>query len=223
MIKIYFLCNKWKGPCIILLDTKKERSDFEEGEPQMLTGKEQIDYAFEYEELNSVLFEKIAQGEREAFYTVYQQTKQAVYGFALSILRCREDAEDVMQDTYLKIRENAANYKEQGKPLAWILTITRNLAYMKLREKQKNSRTELSELENVIEFTRVVDVEQRVTLEKAFDVLSAEERQIVMLHAVTGLKHKEIGEILHKPLATVLSKYSRALKKLEKELDERKR
>lgn len=189
----------------------------------MLTNEKAADYSVEYEELNSGLFEKIALGEKEAFYLLYQQTKNAVYGFALSILRCREDAEDVMQETYLKIRENAWNYKDQGKPLAWILTITRNLAYMKLRESRKNSRTDISTLENVIEFSKVVDVEERVTLEKAFSVLNTEERQIVMLHAITGLKHKEIGEIIHKPLSTVLSKYNRALKKLEKELRERSR
>ena len=44
--------------------------------------------------------------------------------------------------------------------------------------------------------------------------LTDEERQVVMLHAVTGLKHREIAQLLELPLATVLSKYRRALKKL---------
>lgn len=44
--------------------------------------------------------------------------------------------------------------------------------------------------------------------------LSDQERQVVLLHAVTGLKHREIAALLELPLPTVLSKYSRALKKL---------
>ena len=50
--------------------------------------------------------------------------------------------------------------------------------------------------------------------------LSEEERQIVVLHAVSGLKHREIADILEKPLSTVLNKYRRALKKLQALLGE---
>ena len=45
--------------------------------------------------------------------------------------------------------------------------------------------------------------------------LAPEERQIVVLHAVAGLKHREIAKLLDKPLSTILNKYRRALKKLE--------
>ena len=48
--------------------------------------------------------------------------------------------------------------------------------------------------------------------------LGEEERQIVLLHAVTGLKHREIAALLELPLSTVLSKYHRALKKLREQL-----
>ena len=54
-----------------------------------------------------------------------------------------------------------------------------------------------------------------MTLEALLSALGDEERQIVTLHALTGLKHREIAELLGLPLATVLSKYSRALKKLQ--------
>ena len=49
-------------------------------------------------------------------------------------------------------------------------------------------------------------------------VLSEEERQIVLLHAVSGMKHRELSELLELPLSTVLSKYARALAKLKKAL-----
>ncbi len=64
------------------------------------------------------------------------------------------------------------------------------------------------------------DSEEAVALEQAMKVLGDQERQILILHAVTGLKHREIAEMLGMPLATVLSKYARSLKKLKKALEE---
>ena len=55
-------------------------------------------------------------------------------------------------------------------------------------------------------------------LELAVNALADEERRVVMLHAVAGLKHREIADLLEMPLATVLSKYHRALKKLNNRL-----
>ena len=57
--------------------------------------------------------------------------------------------------------------------------------------------------------------EDRMMLEAVLSALSDEERQIVTLHALTGLRHREIAALLGLPLPTVLSKYSRALKKLQ--------
>ena len=51
------------------------------------------------------------------------------------------------------------------------------------------------------------------------NVLDAEERQIVVLHAMTGFRHREIAEVLDLPTGTVLSKYNRALKKMRKEME----
>jgi len=53
-----------------------------------------------------------------------------------------------------------------------------------------------------------------MVLAAAFHVLTEEERTIVLLHAVSGFKHREIAQFLSKPLATVLSKYRRAIKKI---------
>jgi len=68
-----------------------------------------------------------------ALEALYERTKAAVYGLALSILRNPQDAEDVMQDTYIRIIRSAGRYRSQGKPMAFILTITRNLALDRIR------------------------------------------------------------------------------------------
>lgn len=164
------------------------------------------------------LMSRIAMGEKDAFQTLYQETARAVYGFALSIVKNKQDAEDILQDTFLKIRENAANYQSRGKMMAWILTITRNLAMEKLRSCKRTSFVGEEILENTLDFSNIDDVELRLILKEAFCILSDEERQILVLHAVSGLKHREIAAMLGKPLATVLSRYRRSLKKLQQQL-----
>ena len=130
------------------------------------------------------------------------------------MLKNKQDAEDILQDTFLKIRSAAHLYQPRGTPMAWILTMTRNFCLMKLREKQKNQAIEEKMLENTMLY--VQDNTNRVVLEAAFSILTDEERRIV--HVLSGLKHREIAQILELPLSTVLSKNNRALKKLKQYL-----
>lgn len=132
--------------------------------------------------LTEEIFFKISNGDNKAFANLYTNTYQAVYGFLLSILNNREEAEDILQETYIKIRENASSYRNKGKPLAWIFTIARNLAYMKLRKNKRISMLCIEDVESVIGFSDVTNAEERMVLEAAFRVLNMEERQIVILH-----------------------------------------
>lgn len=77
----------------------------------------------------------LAAGDRESLAQLYHRTRAAVYGLALSILGSGHDAEDVTQDTYVTAWEKCHLYCPQGTPMAWLLTITRNLARMKLRDR----------------------------------------------------------------------------------------
>ena len=65
-----------------------------------------------------------------------------------------------------------------------------------------------------------MDQEDRMMLQFLLGILSDEERQIVILHAVSGMKHREIAALLDRGLSTVLSKYNRAIKKLRKAIKE---
>ena len=163
------------------------------------------------------LLRQIALGSQQAFEELYRATDSAIYGYALSLMRNHHEAQDIMMDTYLKIRCAAHLYMPMGKPMAWILTITKNIARTKLRSAGR--QIPLDDLEETTpSFDR--DSEEAVALEQAMKVLGDQERQILILHAVTGLKHREIAEMLGMPLATVLSKYARSLKKLKKALEE---
>ncbi len=82
----------------------------------------------------------------EAFHLFYQDTARPVYSFILSLTRNPEEAEDVMQDTYLTVWTKAGSYVPQGKPLAWVFTIARNLCYMRFREQKMKADVALEDL-----------------------------------------------------------------------------
>lgn len=162
--------------------------------------------------------EKIASGDKSALAELYENTKGAVYGFALSILHNKHTAEDVLQDTFLSVYASAHTYKNLNKPLAWIFTITRNLALMKLREQKKTADIAEDDWSLFIAEENGASSEDKLLLQAALTTLGAEESQIIILHAAAGFKHREIASLLSLPLSTVLSKYNRALKKLKTEL-----
>ena len=173
-------------------------------------------------EIEDSLILRIAAEEKEAFIRLYDKAYRAVYAYALSLLHSHADAEDAAQETFLKVHGAAHLYKPQGKAMAWIMTITRNICMMHFREKKHDQATDTEETgeENYGFADRhFEDAEDRMVLETALRVLSEEECAIVMLHAVSGLKHREIGEVLKMPLSTVLSKYNRSIRKLRMQLE----
>ena len=169
--------------------------------------------------VDEALFPRIAEGDRDSFFILYESTSSAVFSFALSLLRDVSDAEDAMQETYLRIRGASHLYRPQGKPMAWIFTITRNICLMKFRKRKRFTVIPIEDINIDPGFDRISDAEDRMVLEAALRTLSRQECEIVMLHAVSGLKHREICELLELPLSTVISKYNRSLKKLRSQLE----
>ncbi len=170
--------------------------------------------------IDEAIFTRIAAGDMAAFEEFYRQTERTVYAFVLSTLKNHDDALDVVQDTYLKIRAAAHLYKPMGKPMAWVFTIARNLSVSKIRSKQKNDSITLTDMENDLNFSYVSDAEDRLVLQTALKILSSEETEIILLHAISGFTHREIAKSLEMKLSTVLSKYHRGLKKMKKYLIE---
>lgn len=160
------------------------------------------------------LLARIAKGDKEALGELYERTHAAVFGFAMSMASTPADAEDVLHDTYLAVYSSAESYAAKGKPMAWIMTIAKNLARMRMRKARRQLDIADDDWGRYLAAKSEVSSDERVLLQTAMKILSDDEQQIVMLHAVAGVKHREIAAILDMPTATVLSKYSRAIKKL---------
>ena len=89
----------------------------------------------------------IAGGEREALAELYQRTRAAVYGLALSYLKNAQDAQDLTQDVYVQVWDCAAQYRSTGSPMGWLLTVCRNLCLMRLRRGRTPCRAQRGGME----------------------------------------------------------------------------
>ncbi len=159
--------------------------------------------------------EEIGKGNKEAISELYNLTKSSIYGYILSVMKNRADSEDILQEVYIKIIQNAKKYKSQGKPMQWIITITKNLCNMQFR-KQK-SIIDINEVYDILSDDKKMKIEDKIFIETIFKNLTDEERQILTLHLISGFKHREISKILNMPLSTILSKYNRTIKKIKKQ------
>lgn len=160
------------------------------------------------------LIASIRDGDRDALAQLYHETSSSVYALALSILKNTHDAEDVLQDCFINIFQSAHQYKG-GKPLAWILTITRNLCLMRLRQANRTQPLSDDDWKLPADSYDEEQTMNRIVLHQCISRLKDDERQIVVLYAVAGFKHRQIAQLLDLPLATVLSKYHRAIQKLK--------
>ena len=102
--------------------------------------------------------------------------------------------------------------------MAWILTITRNLCLKQLNRQSKTTEWNPDIWNNGMDMNISMATEDRLVIRECMETLSDDERQIVVLHAVAGFKHREIASLLGLTLSTVLSKYHRAIKKLKANL-----
>ncbi len=157
----------------------------------------------------------VAEGNNDAFAKFYEKTKTSIYAYALSIMKNTHDAEDILHDCYMQIYAAAGSYRSSGKPMAWVMTITRNLCLQKLREYKRASDIPEEDWERYISVKEEMSVEDKLVLRLCMEKLTDEEREIVLLHVVSGLKHREIARFEEMLLATELSKYNRAIKKLQ--------
>ncbi len=165
--------------------------------------------------IDESLFEKIASGDENAFNELYYMTYKVVFSFIMSIVMNYTDAEDILQETYIKIRNGAHLYRCQGKPMSWIFKIAQNQSRMHIRKENRFKSEDIDDYEGSLVTQFEKEYINKVVVEEAFKVLNDESRQIVVLHIHGGLKHREIADILKLPLPTVITKYRRALKAME--------
>lgn len=160
--------------------------------------------------------ERIKAGSNDAFMRLYADTKKGVFSFAYSIVGDIQTAEEVMQDTYLRVKTHISQYKSGTNFSAWLFQIAKRLAYDAIAKRRREVPTDF--MENDLGTYEVPT--DRPLLRAVKQALGESEKQIVLLHAVSGYKHREIAKLLGLPLGTVTWSYKNAIGKLKKYLKE---
>lgn len=168
------------------------------------------------------LMQLFQQGDETAFEEIYNQTKKGLFSFILSICKNYHTAEDVMQNTYIRVRNSITSYQIGGNPLAWIYTIGRNLTINELNKQKREVFSDFTDGKFGGEYT-LEDKLQSPVIATMSKVLTEDELQLVTLHLISGFKHREIAEMCNKPLGTVLWAYRNALNKVKKQLEKERK
>ncbi len=160
------------------------------------------------------LIKKLQHGDMAVFDVIYIETKSVVYYTILSILKDTSLSEDIMQDTYLRALSKIHSFKPTYGFKSWITMIARNLAINEYNRRKRELSYDPNEDEYI--FGSVdSNSEKELIVKQMMESLNDDEREIVILHVIGDLKHREIAEIVKKPLGTVTWLYNRALKKVK--------
>lgn len=139
-----------------------------------------------------------AQGDARVFEDIYRRFGDRMKSIAWNHLGNQSDAEDAVQETFLKIHRAASTYTGEASFSTWVFRILVNTCYDVLRKRRR--RIEEAPIDDMVETSEhtapSVDVAKRMTLRKMLDELPEQRRSVFTLFEIEGLSHAEIGEIL---------------------------
>ena len=162
----------------------------------------------------SKLFIEIKGNNRVAFERLYSSYHQLVYGIAFSIVKNKQDAEDIAQTVFAKIYTMEKSKLPTKHEASWLYSITKNETINFLKKSRHNiSLEDIYEIEdNNDEINRIIDKE---SYDKRIRGLSNKEKEIISLKVLANLSFDEIGKMLEIPTGTVKWKYYKSLHTLE--------
>lgn len=173
------------------------------------------------------LVEAIVEQDENALAELYDSTIAKVYGLALKITRRHDIAEEVVEDTYMQVWQEAGNFDlARGSIIAWMMMICRSRAIDALRTLDKATsqaepellRLDCEEAINPLDIVMMLERESEIRL--AMMTLTATQRQLIALAFFKGYTHEEIANQMTIPLGTIKSNIKRAQLKLKTLLNE---
>jgi RNA polymerase sigma-70 factor, ECF subfamily len=170
----------------------------------------------------SELIAGIAKGDERAFLALYDRYASRVHGLTLRILGDPMLAEEVTQDTFLKLWSRAREYlAERGPFLPWLLTIARRVAIDRLRLEARRPALSTSidpddAWQNLPDLDTASDESRWRSLYFAVQALHPDQRAVIELAYYQGLSQSEIAEVLGWPLGTVKTRLRAAMENLRR-------
>ena len=157
--------------------------------------------------------------ELERFEAIVLPHLDAAYSLARYLTRNDDDAQDVVQDAYLRALKYFGGFRggasERGDGRAWLLAIVRNTAYTWQRRHRGDALA--TEFDEELHSDAVAEQHPASALERD-TAREALHREVIVLRELEGLSYKEIGDVTGVPMGTVMSRLSRARRRLQEAL-----
>ena len=164
--------------------------------------------------------ERVAAGDSAAFKMLYDATSMKLYGIVVRILGRRDLADEILQEVYVRVWQNAGDYNAaSGSPITWMATIARNRA---LDEATRKTMRSLEDFPEVLEVpsgdSPEADLERSQELRRlqgCLDKLEQENRELVLRVYYFGMTREEIAHHMGRPVSTVKTRLRRSLAQLK--------
>ena len=179
------------------------------------------------------LIKRCQQGHQDAFAELLQLYGPRLYGYYLRTSRSPQQAEDLLQDLFVRLLEKIKNYRHESKFDNWLFKVAANLARDHARRKDnklislnqngddsKESPAARLVADQATPLEQMQQHEQHDKLKLAMQQLPQQDREIIMLRHYGQLSFKEIAEHFEMPIGSALAKVHRGLKKLKRILEE---
>jgi len=193
------------------------------------------------EEADEDLMLRYQNGEVRAFEILLTRHRRPIFNFILRFVGARDRAEDLMQETFLRVVKKADTYKKQAKFTTWLYTIARNLCVDHSRRQKHRKAKSLDQPmggagasdgdrtlldtvagDELASDRKAISRQLHMAMHRAIETLPDEQREVFLLREFQDLPFRDIGEIVGVPENTVKSRMRYALDKLRGELAEYK-
>ena len=157
-------------------------------------------------ESDVALVRRARDGEFGAFETLFERHRLLVYRFAYQMTSRRDDAEDLVQDAFVRAYQNLHRYRDEAKFTTWLLRIVANLCTDQARMSTRRSALEQQEAAGALDWmtlgetedpiTNLEDEQRRIALRKALHALPTHHRTMIVLRDIEEREYPEIAEVL---------------------------
>ena len=164
-------------------------------------------------------------GQTSALGELYDRHASLVYGVSLKVLGNAQEAEDLTQDIFIKLAEQASYDPERGSLRTFLMILTRSRAIDRVRSRQSAQRSKRRWQADYVPSSEplthgMVKAEQSNQVQAAMSQISAQQRQVLQMAYYEGLTQAAIAERLNAPLGTVKARARRGLLKLREILQD---
>ena len=170
-----------------------------------------------------LLLNKVRQGDQQAFGQLYDTTVNLLYAIALRISRNHDMAEEIINETYMQLWQQASKYDSTKSTIkSWLVMLCRSRAIDALRRNRHNDAQQLDDEMAITDDSTLPDlmisIERESRLHQELEKLSNTQRQLLSLSFFRGFTHNELADFLDLPLGTVKTQIRRSIIQLKENM-----